>query len=264
MSRPTPTTLILIVWLAACLVFAIFPGFDLAVTRLFYDPQAGGFGAEHFRALQVLRDAIWNMFYLVAILVLVFGVHALASRRDLQVPGRIWGFAVTLVLLAPGLIVNLILKAHWGRARPAQLDIFGGSAQFTPPLQITDQCASNCSFVSGEAAAAATASIIVGVVLWYAIPARRRAHLLAVLILFAVVAASLRVMKGRHFLSDVIWSFILSGTVAYGLARLFRLAELHARVTSTALRADSEALARDLVLLLTAPLRALRALLRRG
>ena len=63
----------------------------------------------------------------------------------------------------PGLVVNGVLKAFWGRARPSQILEFGGAAQFTPPVQIADQCARNCSFVSGEASGVTMLAIAIGV-----------------------------------------------------------------------------------------------------
>lgn len=246
MTAPRSTQVILSIWLAACLLFASFPGIDLAVTGLFYDPATGQFPLGGHAALQALREVIWNALNLLALLCLFLGLQGLFTRRAMRIPARIWGFCVALILLGPGILVNLILKSHWGRARPAQLELFGGNARFTPPLQISDQCASNCSFVSGEAAFAACGAIILGLLLWHVVPARRRRWLLAALALFAVAAASMRVMTGRHFLSDVVWSFILMGTLAHLLARLFRLAPIHSRVTAGALRADAQSVTADL------------------
>ena len=47
-------------------------------------------------------------------------------------------------------IVNFGLKGLWGRARPNDVLDFGGTNNFTPWYQISDQCINNCSFVSGD------------------------------------------------------------------------------------------------------------------
>src|SRR5207249_3238038 len=51
-----------------------------------------------------------------------------------------------------GLIANTLFKDHWGRARPAQIEAFGGTRQFTPAPLPAAQCDRNCAFVSGHAA----------------------------------------------------------------------------------------------------------------
>lgn len=52
------------------------------------------------------------------------------------------------------LIVNGIFKTFWGRARPRDIDLFGGSKAFSLPLEISNQCAWDCSFMSGHTAVA--------------------------------------------------------------------------------------------------------------
>src|SRR5262249_62173504 len=57
-------------------------------------------------------------------------------------------------LVGPGLIVNSMLKQYWGRARPIEIHQFGGDAQFSRAGIPATQCRRNCSFPSGDAAAA--------------------------------------------------------------------------------------------------------------
>ena len=62
-------------------------------------------------------------------------------------------FLLLSLALGPGLLVNTVLKDHWGRARPAQIDgIRRRSQHFTPALVPADQCARNCSFPAGHPA----------------------------------------------------------------------------------------------------------------
>lgn len=76
-------------------------------------------------------------------------------RPVLGIDPRRAAFVVLALALGPGLVVNAVLKEHVGRARPAQLETFGGEASFSPAWTLSDQCAENCSFVSGDVAAAA-------------------------------------------------------------------------------------------------------------
>ncbi|QLQ19882.1 MAG: phosphatase PAP2 family protein [Exiguobacterium profundum] len=64
------------------------------------------------------------------------------------------GFVLAVYALGTGVLVHGLLKAYWGRARPAQVTEFGGIAAFTPPWLISQECTRNCSFVSGEVSGA--------------------------------------------------------------------------------------------------------------
>ncbi len=72
------------------------------------------------------------------------------KAQDIVVPM----LAAISAFVGPLVIVNWTLKELWGRPRPFQTTMFGGEGTYVSPGTISDQCASNCSFVSGEAAAA--------------------------------------------------------------------------------------------------------------
>jgi lipid A 4'-phosphatase len=125
------------------------------------------------------------------------GVRDLAPRRVIYV--------LVCLLVGPGLLVNVVLKEHWGRARPSQVTEFGGARTFTPALTISDQCPRNCSFVSGE----------VSLGFWWlcfafaARPGRRR-YLVAGALAMGTLMGVLRVGAGGHFLSDAIFAALLT------------------------------------------------------
>ena len=56
---------------------------------------------------------------------------------------------LTLVL-APGVVANLVFKEHWSRPRPIDVTEFGGSEHFRPWWDPRGDCPKNCSFVAGE------------------------------------------------------------------------------------------------------------------
>lgn len=214
---------LLVTMIGASVLFRQIPQIDLWVAALFYDGAGGFLGAG--AGWQFARHAIWD-FALV-----VFALSGLATlvawrrqRPVWAVPARIWGYIFALFLLAPGLLVNGFLKANSGRARPAHLAEFGGDKIFTPAWTFTDQCSSNCSFVSGEVSgvvALAVALMILGA-LW-----RRILPVWAVLSLHAASGAMVafvilqRIAQGRHFLSDVTFAALLTLVVAWGLWGLF-------------------------------------------
>ena len=126
-----------------------------------------------------------------------------------EVAVRLSGSAIKNMLaltmaLGPGLVVNGILKSHWGRPRPVHVDTFGGKNEFRSWYRTDGTCPSNCSFVSGEGALGfwltAPASLVPG-------PAGAVAMVAAVA--FGTVAGGLRIAFGGHFFTDVVFSGVL-------------------------------------------------------
>jgi membrane-associated phospholipid phosphatase len=211
----------LLIVILAQAAFAAFPGIDLAVSRLFTDGQ-GVFWAT-LGPWPSINAAIKHVMECTAVL-LVAGVMLGSVAGPLRGADlRCWCFAALNVVIAPGVIVNLVLKSHLGRARPAYVAEFGGASAFTPPFQVTDQCINNCSFTSGEVALATSLGICAVVLLWQRLS--RLGRLAAVVLALAgvLIVAALRISLGRHFLSDAVFSVIVSVAVAMMLYRLLDL-----------------------------------------
>lgn len=192
--------------LALCAVlataFIAFPGLDLAASGLF-------FADGHWR---LSRESVW--------LILPYrGLPRLGQAVVLTLAGlwlagwifrRGWlrarraavGFLLAGALVGPVLVVDIAFKDHSGRARPINVQPFGGDKVFTPAFIPTDQCRKNCSFVSGHVA---TASFVMAFG-WLAAPARRRRWLAAGLAAGGLMGLA-RMMPGGHFLSDVIFAW---------------------------------------------------------
>ena len=186
---------------AVALLFTLFPGIDLFVSGLFYDP-ARGFFLERTRLLMFLDDVMRPILNLGGIgAAIFFLLKALSERPARWSSSRRIYFVLTSVLLGPGLLVSVILKPHWGRARPIQTEPFGGDKLFTPPLQIADQCVGNCSFVSGDVAFFATLLAIA----LLARPTRRTFWVSVVAVLTALVILK-RLAAGAHFFSDTLFA----------------------------------------------------------
>lgn len=212
--------------------FLLWPGIDLWVSGLFHD-------GEEFAdsdALESLRNLIWAASTLTALGALGLWLAWLPLGREAEVPGRLWGWIAAVYLLGPGLLVNGILKEHWGRARPEP--VFGGEAEFTRPFVIADECARNCSFVSGEASGATALAIVLGAVAWPLLAERGRRRTVLTLGAVAAAAALMRVATGRHFLSDVVFAAFLTAFVALALWRAMNVAAAHDALSLPALRAD--------------------------
>lgn len=202
----------------SAVIFSAFPGIDLAASRLFWDGTAFPF-ASHPN-LQLLREILWflSMAAMPAAFVGVT-IAVLSGRSVACLSARCWTFLLSVNLIGPGLVVNAGLKSYWGRARPDQVEAFGGSKAFSPALVPTDQCLSNCSFTSGEAAASMALAIAV---LLFAFRLRGRLSLWVILAAstVALVGGGLRLVVGRHFLSDVVFSWLIVIGVALAVGRL--------------------------------------------
>lgn len=217
---------VLIAYLVAVVVvqavFAAFPGIDLAVSSLFTSGD-GGFDWTRGSA-QSVNLVIRRIGETVSFLLLVGFLYGMVSGKLRGDGLRLLAYPLLCVALASGGLVNLLLKAHVGRARPDTLADFGGTAQFTPPWQVTSECARNCSFASGEVALAASLAIPILVILWPRL-SRNRGRLVAVLAAAAYIAVTslLRIGLGRHFLSDTVYSVLISAGTALLLYPALRI-----------------------------------------
>lgn len=211
------------VWLGAAMVlsaavFTLWPEVDIWFSSLFHDRQTG-FWLVGSTALELWRDAVWNLSILLFLVALAGLAAAVLRRRLLGVGVRVWGFVTLLYLIGPILLVNELLKEHWGRARPANSRPFGGPEDFTPALVPSDACASNCSFVSGEGSAGVALGLAM-LALRPAVAARWPAlgrvwTPLAVLI--PLLTLLQRIATGRHFLSDSVFATLFMIAIALAL-----------------------------------------------
>ena len=96
------------------------------------------------------------------------------------------------------IIINVLLKTFWGRARPNDVLHFGGVDYFTPWYKISDSCLSNCSFVSGDAS--------VGFSLLVLFFLTKKNIYCYLSIVFGSFLGIIRIAEGGHFLSDVVFS----------------------------------------------------------
>lgn len=230
-------TLTLTCAVVVLVVFAAVPEVDIALSALLTD-GAGGFIAAQMGWPQVLNAVLRRSFELVALglVVLAFGAALLRVRPASGL--RCWAFLAAAILIGPGLIVNLILKEHSGRARPMHIEAFGGDHLFSPMLRVADQCLTNCSFTSGEAAltsAMVFAALALG---WPHFGPRGRRNAVLVGVGLTALVMFLRVALGRHFVSDVLASTLISAFVCLALYRLMGMAQARHSFTAGAIAQD--------------------------
>ena len=198
------------------LIFTSLSTVDVSFSHIFFDGSK--FPAADVQIFHGIRHFTWNTAILVTLLCVIGSILSLFRRQFLWVEPRKWYYSVLLMVTGPGLVVNEGLKKLWGRARPAEILEFGGTQFFSPALVPSDQCARNCSFVSGEASGAVAIAVIVWVLTDQSKSDLLRHLLRIATIILAVTASFLRISTGRHFLSDVIFAAL----VVTGLALLLR------------------------------------------
>jgi len=142
----------------AGLVFGLYPGLDLEVARYFHgfvDRSNNTFALRIYPPMMKARDAgLWIGTILVAPAVCALIVKLVRPRRRMLISGRATVFLIATMALGPGLLVNVLLKDHWGRPRPIDVTQFGGDQTFVAWWDPRGDCPSNCSFVSGDVAGA--------------------------------------------------------------------------------------------------------------
>ncbi len=190
---------------SSVVIFALFPQIDLWVSGWFWSPKSAWFLDEWGPFVPVTRlvPQITDGIVIAAAVLLFIGYLYDWWLAPFDRRGVI--YILLTIALGPGLLANTLLKDHWGRARPAQVLEFGGTRHFTPALVPSDQCISNCSFVSGHGAMAFT---LIAFAFMIKDPARRRQGIWAALA-FGTLVGFTRIAQGRHFLSDTIDAALL-------------------------------------------------------
>jgi lipid A 4'-phosphatase len=221
MSR-TGLIVALAVAAAAGLVFGLYPELDLRVARYFYEFADGNrnmFALRLSPPLMLARDAgLWIGTLLVAPAVGALAIKLMFPRRKLLMSGRAILFLTATLALGPGLLVNVLLKDHWGRPRPIDVTQFGGNEHFVAWWDPRGDCEKNCAFVSGDVSGA----------VWTIAPAalappQWRAVAYGAALTLGLGMAAVRVMAGGHFVSDVIFAGVFTFLIIWiGYALIYR------------------------------------------
>ncbi|MFK0163789.1 phosphatase PAP2 family protein [Rhizobium sp. NPDC090279] len=215
-------------WWALLGLFSLFPQIDLSVANMFFLPQqclasvkpdqiCGTFPLSGDRHMQLLREVFFQLPYIVAA-VLVWMLfqcwqHHGATFNKLH--ARNLKVALGSLLIGPVLIVNLWLKTFSGRPRPRQTDLFGGTFDFVHAGSFAGKCVSNCSFISGEAAAAGWLFCLILI-----IPQPLRSAAAPLIAAVSLLIPALRVAFGGHYLSDAILGWLSSLVIFAALLAL--------------------------------------------
>ena len=178
-----------------------------------------------------LADAMpWRVLYnfgtypallaaLAALILLVAGYRSARFARY----RRQCVYLVSLLAVGPGILTNAILKDHWGRPRPRDVDALGGIHPYERILDI-DPISPGKSFPCGHAT--------MGFFFFAAYFLLRKSHpkwalaSLVVTLIYGFLIGWARIVQGGHFPSDVLWAAALIWIVAAALARGLRVEQV--------------------------------------
>ena len=188
-----------------------FPAIDIGVSSWFFDPSITFFP---------LRDSVWAewvrkdwpfyMFGFAGLIPFVLLWGEITKRPKFGITRLTTVFLLLSLAMGPGLLVNYVLKDHWGRPRPASITEFGGPNPYRPPVVAGGPCAKNCSFPSGHASLA----------FWLVAPAmltplRSRRKAVGAALMAGFIVGTIRIAEGGHFLSDILYAGIITVGVTH-------------------------------------------------
>jgi membrane-associated PAP2 superfamily phosphatase len=174
---------------------------DLRLARFVYDERIGWPGVHRFPWDFIYDYAQLPAFILfgLSLLVLLAGTVV----KSLKVYRRQTLFLVLLLIIGPGLLINVLLKDNHGRARPREVIEFGGNYEFGQIWE-RGETGKNSSFPSGHSSVG-----FYMIAPWFLLRRQKQSQGLAWLvggIGFGSLIGTARILQGGHFLSDVLWS----------------------------------------------------------
>jgi len=222
-STPRSFQGVMLVSLLLALLPTLWTGLDLQAAALFAGDTAP-VHAVNWWWVEWINAYVPTVFrYLLALAFVGWlAATALPRWRHWRMP---LAFVVVAGILGPGAVVNWGFKDNWQRARPYQVENFGGTQKFSRAAVPTDQCDANCSFVSGHVACGV---FLVSLGLVH----RRRHHRWAAAgVLAGLVIGFSRMADVAHWLSDVLWAFPITLASSWLVWRV--LLRLYCRPCST-------------------------------
>jgi lipid A 4'-phosphatase len=198
----TGLTIALTIGFVVGVICAVDPQLDLDIAGAFFNPALHLFAVNAQMWVQHSREAarvIITLLVLPAFLAILGKL--IWPHRPMLIEARAAAFLIATLALGPGLLANVMLKDHWGRPRPIDVQEFYGGYRFVPWWDPRGDCPDNCSFIAGEPSGA----------FWALAPAALAGPELQPLaygaaLAFGVGIGALRIAAGAHFFSDVVFA----------------------------------------------------------
>lgn len=194
--------------LPLAVLFVRWSDIDISVSSLFYEGNRD-FVGHLVWWWEPLRNA-FQAFYAVCVAVAMFGLwRSMRGASWLRRSRFAWIYLSACLLIGPVLVTHGMFKSPFGRPRPMEIAEFGGAKTFKPAFVPSDQCTWGCSFVSGETASTFMPFMAAAVLAPQMAPA-----IVVGGTIVGLAAGGVRIVQGRHFLSDVIFAGLAMALVA--------------------------------------------------
>ena len=208
--------LTLVLVLLGMLLLTVGPSLDIYLSSLFYYGK-NQFLLQSYYDITIFFRKILLRIIIVYVLILPFVSNFLPIKqlffnysfkfRDIVF---VWIFSFVNILV----VINLLLKNMWGRARPNEILDLGGKESFSAWFEISDACSKNCSFVSGDAAVGFSI-----VVLYFL---TNKIIFLWMSLVCGLSLGLIRIFEGGHFTSDVLAALVVVYSLFYFQTRFLK------------------------------------------
>ncbi len=196
----------LIVYGLVGLLLTVGPTLDLFFSNLFY------FGKKQFLLQSysittiVFRDIMLPLILIYILILPIFSIYFPIKKIffDYEFSFKNILFVWLSLIISILVVVNLLLKGLWGRARPNDIFELGGNGIYTPWYKISDSCLTNCSFVSGDASVGFSILVLFFIT--------KKITYLYLAVILGSLLGMIRIAEGGHFLSDIVFSFFIITT----------------------------------------------------
>ena len=208
------TKLIFICFIGLSFFLAAFPFFDVLFSNLFYSGN-NQFVVQHYpvHSIYFYEFIIREMMLPIIIIFLLFfpiiiKISEKTKNKFIEFNFKtkdilyIWTSAIFVTI-----VVESVFKGFWGRARPVDTTLFGGEKDFSAWINYSAECATNCSFVSGDASVGFFISCLYYIT--------KKNTYLYLSIVFGLIIGLTRIGAGAHFLSDISMSFVLVNLILF-------------------------------------------------
>ncbi len=211
----------IILFLIIATIFIAYTKLDLILQGYFYHQEASEvwYQANH-------PAWHWAYFYgtipaiVLTVIALIVLISSWLKSKYAVYRKYCWLILLTLII-GPGVLINGILKDHWGRPRPRQVQEFGGQWKFKEVWQ-PGVPGKGKSFPCGHCSMG-----FIFIVLYFSFKRRNQLAAYSSLV-FSVLYGSYiglaRVAQGGHFLSDVVWAggltFLIAAILYYDILKI--------------------------------------------
>ena len=196
---------------SAGIVFAGIPHLDLDIAVHFRDRLADAPDSHWYDLIAITRGI--NQVITIAIMTAAGATLAFKlalPRMPMLMPARMTVLVLVTGLLGPIVLVNGVLKEHWGRPRPGETIELGGTLEYKHWWDPSGDCRSNCSFASGEASSAFALLAVAS-----SAPTPWTGPALVATAAFATSVGAGRVATTGHYASDVVFGGLASCLIVW-------------------------------------------------